>query len=476
MRIYSAEKEAGINLSDNTSATLTAELRICDIDKYFDGMSIADLMKETSTIQTIEELLGVEQPDLALVVAILVSTGWNLNDDVFVPAELWKSRNTPLHKPMNDNHDPAKILGHIVKSRPLDKSGNEITLSEGANPPDEFDIEVAGVLYRAFPELAARINEIITKAKTGEMFVSMEAWFTDFAYAILDSSGNSTKIIQRNEATAFLTKHLRIYGGSGQYQGYKIGRVLKDIIFGGQGFVDTPANPESVIKVAANKAVAFESIELDEITKGGAEGMEKQLQELQAKLDEAMATIAAKEKEVAELKKVVEDTAAKKLDEQVANLATEVATLTATLKETVAKLESTEAEKAKLQTEFAQVKECADKKEAELADIRKTQKATERLAKLAAVKSIADEKITLAELREMTDEVFEVVLKYAGEIKTASVVVDGTEEAKATLDTAKVVEDADFNVTVDADKSVGDVWMSTAMALCGRKEENGGGE
>ena len=64
--------------------------------------------------------------------------------------------------------------------RALDKTGNEIELSENEAPPAEFDLEVAGVLYRAFPELVERIDEIITKEKTGEMFVSMEAWFPDF--------------------------------------------------------------------------------------------------------------------------------------------------------------------------------------------------------------------------------------------------------------------------------------------------------
>ncbi|KKN91095.1 hypothetical protein LCGC14_0219600, partial [marine sediment metagenome] len=274
MRIYKAEKEAGIEFQTNkagsSTAFVTAQVQVGDIEKYFDGMSVADLVKTTSTVQTVEELLGREQPDLALVVAILVSTGWNLNDDIFTPYEVWKAKSSPLHKPMNDNHQADKILGHIVQTRVLDKSGDEIAVLKDESPPAEFDIEVAGVLYRAFPELSERIDEIITKAKAGEMFVSMEAWFPDFGYGLIDSTTGETKLIERNESTAFLTKHLRIYGGCGEYQGYKIGRVLKDIIFGAQGFVDEPANPESVIKVAANK---FVNAKLDKLLEGGVGGM-----------------------------------------------------------------------------------------------------------------------------------------------------------------------------------------------------------
>ena len=46
---------------------------------------------------------------------------------------------------------------------------------------------------------------------------------------------------------SYLTKYLRAYGGQGEYDNYKIGRVLRNITFSGKGFVDKPANPDSVI-------------------------------------------------------------------------------------------------------------------------------------------------------------------------------------------------------------------------------------
>lgn len=489
MRIYKAEKEAGIDsqMEKDGSSTIfvTARVQICDISKHFDGMSVADLMKATNTVQTVEELLGDDQPDLALVVAILVSTGWNLNDDIFTPEEVWKARNSPLHKPMNDNHDATKILGHIVQSRVLDKIGNEINLEI---PPAEFDLEVAGVLYRAFPELIERIDEIIAKAKTGEMFVSMEAWFPDFGYGLIDANTGETKLVERTEATAFLTKHLKIYGGSGEYQGYKVGRVLKDIIFGAQGFVDTPANPESVIKVAANKIAAspvFVTAKLSELLEGGVEDVdEKQLKELQTKLEESQAALESKEKEVAELQKAAEEFKTKDYDGQITTLTEKVDKLTVNVTEASEKVEAIEAEKIELQKQFDEMSDRATKSEAELNKIRKNEVARERLAKLLEVKKIEDEEATLTELREMTDETFAVVLKYAGEIKaeddksdvTDDKTTDDADQATAALGRVEVDNTAEFNATEDVKQSEDDSWVAMAKAICGCEEKDEGGE
>ena len=504
MRIYKAEKEAGIEFQTNkagsSTAFVTAQVQVGDIEKYFDGMSVADLVKTTSTVQTVEELLGREQPDLALVVAILVSTGWNLNDDIFTPYEVWKAKSSPLHKPMNDNHQADKILGHIVQTRVLDKSGDEIAVLKDESPPAEFDIEVAGVLYRAFPELSERIDEIITKAKAGEMFVSMEAWFPDFGYGLIDSTTGETKLIERNESTAFLTKHLRIYGGCGEYQGYKIGRVLKDIIFGAQGFVDEPANPESVIKVAAVKAAAsrsFVTAKLSELLEGGVEDVDKELKELQTKLEEANASLEIKAKEVAELQKMAEEFKAKDYDGQITALNMKVEELTASVTEASEKVGVIETAKSELQKQLDEVTQRAEKSEAELEGIRKTEKARERLVKLSGVKKIDDEKATLAELQDMTDETFEMIMKYAGDAKSEEVAGDKSEKktdatetktdgkgktaeekedekSDAALNDVKEDDTADFNATEDAAKSEDNLWLSTANALLKRKDEEGG--
>ncbi len=478
MRIYKAEKDAGLDLESVSSASfVTAQVKVSDINEYFDGMSVAELMKETNTIQTVEELTGQEQPDLALVVAILVSTGWNNNDDIFTPAEVWKARSSPIHKPMNDNHNPTKILGHIVKSRVLDKSGNELVVAEGESIPDEFDIEVAGVLYRAFPELRDRVNEIISKAQDGEMFVSMEAWFPDFGYGFIDSDTGDIKLVERTEATAFLTKHLRIYGGSGEYEGHRIGRVLKEIIFGAQGFVDEPANPESVIKVAANKRESSQSFvvaKLDELLEGGGKDVDndKQIQELKDSL-------AAKMIEVTELKNSADEFKAKEYDGQIAALKIQVDELTASATEASSKAETLETEKVELQKQFEEAMDRVEKSESELDGIRKDSIARDRLSQLSKIKKIEDEKATLAELRDMTDDTFDVVVKYAGEAKSEDNKEKETDEVsktEAALDNVEETKDVDLNPKEDAKESEELGWAAMGRKLCGQKEKDEGGE
>jgi hypothetical protein len=316
----------------------------------------------------------------------------------------------------------------------------------------------------------------------------MEAWFPDFGYGLISPTSDEVKLIERTEATAFLTKHLQIYGGSGKYQGYKIGRVLKDIIFGAQGFVDKPANLESVIKVAANKVAAsrvFVTAKLSELLEGGVEDVDgKQLKELQTKLEETQASLTSREQEIAELQKAAEEFKAKDYDGQIATLTKEVEEL----KVDAGKFGTTLAERDILQKQLDEVTKRAEKSEAELDGIRKSETARERLAKLSEVKKIEDEKATLAELREMTDETFEVVLKYAGEVKSST---DGNqtdeegktaeekeaERAEAALNDVTEDNSADFSAaSEDAQRLEVDQWMSTAQALCGRAEKEQGGE
>ena len=75
----------------------------------------------------------------------------------------------------------------------------------------------------------------------------MECFFNGFEYGLLNKATGEYKILSRNDETAYLTKHLKAYGGLGEHEDYKVGRVLKNITFSGKGFVDRPANPESII-------------------------------------------------------------------------------------------------------------------------------------------------------------------------------------------------------------------------------------
>jgi len=50
------------------------------------------------------------QPDLLFMRSLLVSTGSNKNDDVFLPDEMWKARSTPILKPVDWEHNTGREL------------------------------------------------------------------------------------------------------------------------------------------------------------------------------------------------------------------------------------------------------------------------------------------------------------------------------------------------------------------------------
>ena len=253
------------------------------------------------------------QIDLYYLESLLVSTGWNKNDDVFGPDITWAARSTPEDKQFNFMHDENDIIGHITGSYVIDQQGNK--LSADSERPDKFDIITEAVLYNSWtdPENNDRMKNIISEIEEGKWFVSMECLFAGFDYALIDPKGNS-KLVERNESSAFLTKHLRSYGGTGEYEGYKVGRALRDISFSGKGLVSKPANPRSII---FNCSKAFCVEDDDKLTKFsiGEETMpdnstllDKQVADLKAELlvaqeeNEAMKknVEAAKDKEYAD--------------------------------------------------------------------------------------------------------------------------------------------------------------------------------
>ena len=69
----------------------------------------------------------------------------------------------------------------------------------------------------------------------------MECYFKAFDYGLIDKTTGNYKVLARNDDTSYLTRHLRAYGGTGEHDNYKIGRVLRNITFSGKGFVDKPA-------------------------------------------------------------------------------------------------------------------------------------------------------------------------------------------------------------------------------------------
>jgi hypothetical protein len=240
MQIFTHEKEDGLETKITSSASFSYA-------SIAEPCVVSDVAKINSVNKT---LAALDDSDLYYVQSILVTSSWNKNDDIFDKSEVWLARKTPEDKPTNLEHDENLIIGHITNNWPITESGDLIDETVALNDlPEKYHILTGSVIYRAFtsPELKDRSEKLIADIEAGSMFVSMECFFKGFDYGLLDKTNGSYKTLARNENTAYLTKYLRAYGGLGEHDNYKIGRVLRNITFSGKGFVEKPANPDSII-------------------------------------------------------------------------------------------------------------------------------------------------------------------------------------------------------------------------------------
>lgn len=251
--------------------------------------------------------------DLFVFDNILVSSNWNMNDDIFLPDELGKSWASCLHKPLNYNHDKDIILGHTIAAYPVDDNYHILT-QDVPNYPDLYHIYATDVIYTKTqnPEFDEYVQELIGQIRAGEWSVSMECRMENFDYGLL-KDGKAT-VIPRTEETAEYSQHLRLFGGTGEVDGYKIGRVFRGINFIGKGVVRTPANPYSIIfseKIEIAGYTVEDNPNLENtMDEKELELLKTQVSELQKQLDEAKAALdgATQEAEAAKKeKKEMED-------------------------------------------------------------------------------------------------------------------------------------------------------------------------
>jgi copper chaperone CopZ len=358
-------------------------------------------IEHCSKIKDIKALAGLEDKDLYYTQSILVTTSWNKNDDIFDKEQVWSAKNTPIHKPTNLEHNESAIVGHITSNWPITDDGILIDESTPVeNLPNKYHILTGSVIYTGYtePELKERSQKLIAEIENGTKYVSMECFFKAFDYGLINKSTGEYKILDRNEDTAFLTKHLRAYGGLGEYQDHKIGRVLKEITFSGKGFVDKPANPESVI-FTKNNINFNQQISLSESQKEknndflnvGVFSNQANLKENDMSLEKEVAEIKEKieamadcKNAIAEAKSVASDleTQNKELSDALKAKEAELEEIKAALTEKETSIQSMADEIQKIKTEFDATNEVLAAYKDKEAEMMKKEKKMKRMATL----------------------------------------------------------------------------------------------
>lgn len=381
VKIYASEIEAGIGqlIADNNSIAYE-----CDI---LPSQKPDDVIP----IKVAAAYANPDQPDLFYLKSVLASTGWNNNDDIFTREYMMKARNTPVDKQFNYMHDEKDIIGHITGSYVADFNNNPVDDVSGL---DGFNIVTSAVIYTVWSDkdLQERCDKIIAEIAQGYWKVSMECIFHDFDYCLKNTDGVE-KIIARDEKTSYMSKYLRSYGGDGVYQGYKIGRVLKDFVFSGKGLVNRPANPKSLIietQDEANKENNEENEILIESLAGEKymDELNKELESVKAQLAEAQAMINT----LTEFK-----TKAETLEKSVADLSDQYTASKSELEQLKSALASVQEEKEKVVAAYETMK-------------KEVKNSKRKAALLEAEVDEAEVDSAIASFESLSDEAFEAVI------------------------------------------------------------------
>ncbi len=479
MQIFPAEINDGIAEIIKTSASIT----------YAALVEPANNLHKHN-VSHVKSLASFDDADLYYVQSILVSSSWNKNDDIFDKAEVWMARNTPEDKPTNLDHDENRIIGHITSNWPITEDG--VLIDENTpldNIPEKYHILTGSVIYKGFtePALKERTGKLIAEIENGQKYVSMECFFRGFDYGLINRSTGEYKILARNANTAYLTKHLRAYGGLGEHGDYKIGRVLRSITFTGKGFVDKPANPDSIIftkhnlqkqieekneKISIPGVSSFQSTQNVENHTMSSENtvvetevtkeVDASVAELQAKTTELETALKAQEAVVTETQAALEaiklekEEAAKKMDEE---------------------MKKKEEEMTKMKAELDSALEAVAGYKAKEAEMMKKEKKMKRVAALvdAGIENESAE-ATADKFESLDDEAFDAMTSLLAAKKPPMKKEEEKKEVKASdnadtsaLDNVEVDEtEVDLSVGGETESSVESTRAALVEFVCAR--------
>jgi hypothetical protein len=396
IELYNYEQDIKDLILSSLSIAYTMDVR----EREPDGIPHISLAK-------LEELVLAEneQPDLYYIDSILVTLGWNLNDDIFLREEVVRAKNTPVDKPFNRMHNQDEIIGHMTSSRLLDSD-------YGVADESNFEhVAVNSVIYKAWrdKEKKEEILQTISEIQEGKWKVSMECLFNKFDYGIILPDG-SQKIIERNAESSYLTKHLRAYKGSGTYNGNKIGRVLRNITFCGKGLVDKPGNPYSLI-FNKNKKFFGAIASLNQLKENEMNEAEKaEFEKAKADLLVAQAALAELQIATAKESEVKLTTALAEKDSQIAALQSDIGNTTAKLAEANEKVSAVETAQAEILVNF-------EKAKAELTALKAEKTVAARKDAIAKVVKPERVEALLAKVGGYSDEIFASFIESLAEFK-----------------------------------------------------------
>jgi hypothetical protein len=484
IQVYQAEKDAGLE-----------EIIVANASIAYESPALSNSQLLVNKSKDIRDAIlpepftkaAQDDPDIHHVYSILVSTTWNKNDDVFDKAEVWSAKNTPKFKPTNLEHDEKQIVGGIIDNWVVNDSFELIAENSEPNDlPDHYHILVASVIYKQWqdPAYRQRALDLIEEIEANQKYVSMECVFNGFDYAVIGPD-NKHHVIARNNETAFLTQHLRSYGGTGSYQEHQVGRLLRNITFSGKGFVDRPANPESVI-FDKNKVFEFNNAsisskntlfndngvltkvdnynhsDLQESNNMSNEILSDQITDLKTALDSAQAENKELADKLAEANVEKYEQSIKEQAEQLAVKAEQIETLTTDL-------ETAQNSVSDLTGSIEESKEACAKFESQISEMQAIEKARSRKAMLVEAGLTNEEaEAKMETFSELSDEQFtalsDTLAAYTSKKKKedeededteASVEVEETQETEASQEVEETEAKVDEEVleTVQAEES-----------------------
>lgn len=396
LKIYRQEIEDGLQEIMQTGNRVICSAEIKECDKF-------DVLKDSLPTEFITAYGSEENPDLFYYTSIFASTGINKNGHYFLPEELWKAKGTAINKRVNYEHVENDIIGTDLEVYASDYSGKIINDNTDVNDlPDNYDVVTKGVIYRIWSDKQRQkaIDSIIDNMKQGKLGVSMEAIFKDYDYVLINASGEE-EFIPRTSKTAYLSKYLKKFGGSGKYNDKVIGMVLKDFIFGGKGVVKNPANKRSIVTEVEDSE---RNITITD--KISASDVYSNTEGNNMTIEEAGLKIADLETKVSELA-LANTNLNKTIEDSKAQLVTASADFEAKLKDKVNEIET-------LSNQIVEFKKVIAATEQEKEDLRRVDMVVAKLAlaKEDAVKYIEDYK-------ELTAEKFDKVI--AGQVAVLAV-------------------------------------------------------